>query len=89
LARQNDGAPFLSTSAKTKYHDAVTAHEPYDKIVKLLSDMRRETVRPIQHANAGNLRAYVLVNNRSEFNAPHTVQAFAIQASAFFFSRRR
>jgi uncharacterized protein YecE (DUF72 family) len=39
--------------------------------------MRRETVKLVRHANAGNLRAYVLVNNRSEGNAPQTVQALA------------
>jgi hypothetical protein len=28
--------------------------------------MRRETVQLIRYANAGNVRSYVLVNNRSE-----------------------
>jgi uncharacterized protein YecE (DUF72 family) len=74
-------APFtvfrLLTPRDTKYHDAVKAYEPYDKIVKPLQDMRRETAKLVRHANAGNLRAYVLVNNRSEGNAPQTVQALA------------
>ena len=74
-------APFtvlrLLTSRDTKYHDAVKAYQPYDKIVKPLPDMRRETVRLVRRANAGNLRSYVLVNNRSEGNAPETVQALA------------
>jgi hypothetical protein len=74
-------APFtilrLLTPRDKKHHDAVKAYEPYDKIVKPLPDMRRETVALVRHANAGNLRAYVLVNNRSEGNAPLTVQALA------------
>lgn len=37
--------------------------------------MRRETVELVGKAVAENLRAYVLVNNRSEGNAPLTVQA--------------
>jgi uncharacterized protein YecE (DUF72 family) len=72
-------APFtvlrLLTPRDMKYHDAVKAYAPYDKIVKILPDMRRETVTLVRHAAAGNLRAYVLVNNRSEGNAPTTVQA--------------
>jgi uncharacterized protein YecE (DUF72 family) len=42
-----------------------------------LPDMRRETVKLVRRANAANLRAHVLVNNRSEGNAPQTVQALA------------
>jgi uncharacterized protein YecE (DUF72 family) len=65
----------LMTPRDMKYHDAVKAYAPYDKIVKILPDMRRETVTLVRRAAAGNLRAYVLVNNRSEGNAPATVQA--------------
>lgn len=72
-------APFtllrLLTPRDTKYHDAVKAYTPYDKIVKPLPDMRRETVTLVRQATVSNLRAYVLVNNRSEGNAPLTVQA--------------
>lgn len=67
----------LLTTRDKKYHDAVKAYEPYDKIVKPLPDMRSETVSLVRHANAVNLRTYVLVNNRSEGNAPLTVQALA------------
>ena len=74
-------APFtvlrLLTPRDTKYHDAVKAYAPYDKIVKPLPVMRRETTDLVQHAIAKNLRSYVLVNNRSEGNAPMTVQALA------------
>ena len=41
--------------------------------------MRRDTVELVQHAIAKNLRSYVLVNNRSEGNAPLTVQALVEQ----------
>jgi hypothetical protein len=37
--------------------------------------MRRDTVDLVQKAIAENRRSYVLVNNRSEGNAPMTVQA--------------
>jgi len=39
--------------------------------------MRRETVELVRKAVAENRRAYVLVNNRSEGNAPLTVQALS------------
>ncbi len=49
--------------------------EPYTKIVGELPEMRRETVELVRKAVVENRRAYVLVNNRSEGNAPLTVQA--------------
>jgi len=49
--------------------------EPYTKIVGELSEMRRDTVELVRKAVAENRRAYVLANNRSEGNAPLTVQA--------------
>ena len=45
------------------------------KIVRELPEMRAETVELVQKAVRQNVRAYVLVNNRSEGNAPLTVQA--------------
>ena len=49
--------------------------EPYNKIVKPLSEMRDDTVQLIRKAVAQERRAYVLVNNRAEGCAPLTVQA--------------
>jgi hypothetical protein len=49
--------------------------EPYTKIVEELPQMRRETVHLVRQAVREGRRAYVLVNNRSEGNAPLTVQA--------------
>ena len=41
--------------------------------------MRRHTVRLVEHAVSEGRRAYVLVNNRAEVNAPLTIQAFSEQ----------
>ena len=49
--------------------------EPYNKIVGELPEMRRDTVALVKQAVAENRRAYVIVNNRSEGNAPLTIQA--------------
>ena len=48
---------------------------PYMKIVEELPEMRRDTLEPVRKAVAENRQAYVLVNNRSEGNAPLTIQA--------------
>ena len=48
---------------------------PYTKIVEELPEMRQQTVELVKKAVAENRRAYVLVNNRSEGNAPLTIQA--------------
>jgi uncharacterized protein YecE (DUF72 family) len=72
-------APFvlvrLLTPLDKKYHDAVKAYQPYDKLVRPLPDMRRQAVTLVNRAVADQRRAYVLVNNRSEGNAPDTVKA--------------
>jgi uncharacterized protein YecE (DUF72 family) len=76
-------APFtvlrLLTPLKMSYEAAKKRAEPYDKIVGELPEMRRDTVRLVKEAVAENRRAYVLVNNRSEGNAPLTIQALADQ----------
>jgi uncharacterized protein YecE (DUF72 family) len=76
-------APFtvlrLLTPLNMSYEAAKKRAEPYNKIVGELPDMRRETVRLVKQAVAENRQAYVLVNNRSEGNAPLTVQALAEQ----------
>jgi uncharacterized protein YecE (DUF72 family) len=71
----------LLTPGNTKYHDAVKAYRPYGKIVKPLPEMRQETVTLLKHAVTSKRRAYVLVNNRSEGNAPLTIQVLADQLS--------
>ena len=73
-------APFtvlrLLTPLKMSYEAAKKRAEPYRKIVGELPDMRTETVVLTKDAIGHNRRAYVLVNNRLEGNAPLTVQAF-------------
>jgi len=65
----------LLTPLKMSYEAAKKRAEPYTKIVEELPHMRRETVELVRKTVAENRRAYVLVNNRSEGNAPLTVRA--------------
>ena len=73
-------APFtvirLLTPLNMPYEVAKRRAAPYNKIVGVLPQMRKETVTLIEQAIGENRRAYVLVNNRVEGNAPLTVQAF-------------
>jgi uncharacterized protein YecE (DUF72 family) len=72
-------APFtvlrLLTPLKMSYEAAKKRAEPYTKIVEELPEMRRDTVDLVKKAVEENRKAYVLVNNRSEGNAPLTIQA--------------
>jgi len=74
-------APFtvlrLLTPLKISYEAAKKRAEPYTKIVGELPVMRRDTVELVKKAVGEGRRAYVLVNNRSEGNAPLTVQALS------------
>jgi uncharacterized protein YecE (DUF72 family) len=76
-------APFtvlrLLTPLKMSYEAAKKRTEPYTKIVEVLPVMRREAVELVRKAITENRRAYVLVNNRSEGNAPLTIQALVDQ----------
>jgi uncharacterized protein YecE (DUF72 family) len=71
-------APFtvlrLLTPLKMSYAEAKKRAEPYTKIVAELQDMRRDAVALIHQSITQSKPAYVLVNNRSEGNAPKTVQ---------------
>ena len=64
------------------YEAAKKRAEPYTKIVEALPEMRQDTVELVNKAVAEKRQAYVLVNNRSEGNAPLTIQALrnALQA---------
>ena len=72
-------APFtalrLQTPLKMSYEAAKKRAEPYTKIVEKLPEMRRDTVELVKKAVGEQRKAYVLVNNRSEGNAPLTIQA--------------
>ena len=67
----------LLTPLKMSYETAKMRTEPYTKIVAELPQMRRETVQLVRQAVSEGRHGYVLVNNRSEGNAPLTVQALA------------
>ena len=79
-------APFtvlrLLTPLKISYEAAKKRAEPYTKIIGELPEMRRDTVELVKKAVTENRRAYVLVNNRSEGNAPLTIQALSDQLRA-------
>lgn len=64
----------LLTPLKMSYEAAKKRAEPYNKIVGELLEMRRDTVPLIHHSIKAAKPAYVLVNNRSEGNAPSTIQ---------------
>ena len=67
----------LLTPLKMSYAIAKKRAEPYTKIVEGLPQMRNETVQLVRQAVGQGRRAYVLVNNRCEGNAPLTVQALS------------
>jgi hypothetical protein len=71
----------LLTPLKMTYEAAKKRAEPYNKIVGALPEMRRETVTLVNQAIKEKQQAYVLVNNRSEGNAPLTIQAIMDQLS--------
>jgi hypothetical protein len=58
---------------KMSYEAEKKQAEPYAKIVEELPQMRRETVQLVRHAVSEGRHAYVLVNNRSEGNAPLSI----------------
>jgi uncharacterized protein YecE (DUF72 family) len=64
----------LLTPLGMSYEAAKKRAEPYTKIVEELPQMRRETVQLVRQAVGAGRRAYVLVNNRAEGNAPLTVE---------------
>jgi hypothetical protein len=57
------------------YEAAKKRAAPYDKIVGELPEMRTETVHIAREAMRQRIPVYVLVNNRTEGNAPLTIQA--------------
>jgi len=62
------------TRLKMSCEAAKRRAEPYTKFVEDPPHMRRETVHLVRQAVSEGRRAYVLVNNRAEGNAPLTVQ---------------
>lgn len=79
-------APFtiirLLTPLRMTYEAAKKRAAPYNTIVGELPEMRKDTVSLVRQAVAENRNAYVLVNNRSEGNAPLTIQALTAALGA-------
>ena len=71
----------LLTPLKMSYEAAKKRAEPYTKIVEELPQMRRETVQVVRQAVSEGRRAYVLVNNCSEGNAPLTILTDQLRAT--------
>jgi uncharacterized protein YecE (DUF72 family) len=64
----------LLTPLRMTYEAAKKRAAPYNKIVAELPEMRRDVVALVKQSIKDGRRAYVLVNNRSEGNAPKTIQ---------------
>jgi hypothetical protein len=67
----------LLTPLGTSFSEAVRLYAPYDRLVQPLPRMRADTVALLRQAISEQTSVYVLVNNRSEGNAPLTIQALA------------
>lgn len=59
------------------YNEAVDAFAPYDRIQDPNPELRHDVARLIRQAAALRIPAYILVNNRAEGSAPHTILAIA------------
>ncbi len=77
-------APFIVSRALLRpgraYQDAVNAFQPYDRIRDPNPELRSDLVKLIEAAVTMRIPAYLLVNNRAEGSAPHTIMAVAQQA---------
>lgn len=64
------------------YADAVEAFKPYDRVREVNPELREDLVRLAETAMEIRIPAYLIVNNRAEGNAPHTIAAVARQLAA-------
>ncbi|MGH7498931.1 MAG: DUF72 domain-containing protein [Gemmatimonadales bacterium] len=74
-------APFIVARALLRpgrtYDEAVDAFAPYDRIQDPNPGLRADLVRLIETAVHTRIPAYLLVNNRAEGSAPHTIAEVA------------
>ena len=79
LLGETFSAPFvvmrLLTPLGLSHASAVERYAPYTRIVTPQPQMRRDVATLIRAASSRGVTPYVLVNNRSEGNAPLTIQA--------------
>ncbi|MFZ5623351.1 MAG: DUF72 domain-containing protein [Gemmatimonadota bacterium] len=59
------------------YEEAVDAFAPYDRVQDENPELRLDLVRLAELAEETRVPAYILVNNRAEGSAPHTIAAVA------------
>jgi MinD superfamily P-loop ATPase len=59
------------------YADAVKAFSPYDRIRDPNPELRSDLVRLARTAERLRIPAWLIVNNRAEGSAPHTIAALA------------
>lgn len=57
------------------YAEAVDAFAPYDRIQDANPELRRDVARLVAAARRLRVPAYIIVNNRAEGSAPHTIAA--------------
>ncbi len=73
--------PFIVARALLRpgrsYDEAVDAFAPYDRILEPNPELRRDLVRLVERAVQTRIPAYLLVNNRAEGSAPHTIAEVA------------
>ena len=74
-------APFVIARALLRpgryYAEAVDAFAPYDRIQDENPELRRDLVSLAERAIKLRIPAYLLINNRAEGSAPHTIAAVA------------
>lgn len=79
-------APFIVSRVLLRpgrsYSEAVDAFAPYDRIQDQNPELRSDVARLIRMAAQLRVPAYVLVNNRAEGSAPHTIAAIAALLSS-------
>jgi uncharacterized protein YecE (DUF72 family) len=77
-------APFIVARALLRpgraYQAAVDSFAPYDRVQDVNPEMRGDLVRLIETGLDARIPAYLLVNNRAEGSAPHTIAAVAEMA---------
>jgi uncharacterized protein YecE (DUF72 family) len=73
--------PFIVARALLRpgrsYDEAVDAFAPYDRIQDPNPELRQDLARLVETAVRTRIPAYLLVNNRAEGSAPHTIAEVA------------
>jgi hypothetical protein len=59
------------------YDEAVDAFAPYDRVKEPRPELRLDLTRLAERAIRLRIPAYIVVNNRAEGSAPHTITAVA------------